>query len=314
MADAVSIPHDRGHQLWSFEEGPTRKLLASIDRWVGAILADDGIEMPLMGGTNTVEAKIIARSDGIIAGTCVIDHMLQIWAFEIDISWQANDGKKVSKGDRIATLRGPKEAMLLMERSILNVLGHLSGIASEAKKWSTIAPRQIACTRKTIWGLLDKYAVHVGGGLSHRLDKMDAKMVKENDLAAMVELGDSQIARIVAYLQQVNMEETGSFLELEVQDAKEAITAAATWSARMKDEEVARLVVMLDNFGPEDCKSCAEELTEMGLREAVWLEASGGITLDTLPDWKEVGIDVISTSAINRGTTPLDVSLLFEQA
>ena len=67
---------------------------------------------------------------------------------------------------------------------------------------------------------------------------------------------------------------------------------------------------MLDNFGPEKCKSVADELTEMGLREHVFLEASGGIVLDDLEDWRECGLDVLSTSTINRGTTPLDLTMI----
>ncbi|MDP6188537.1 MAG: hypothetical protein QF699_04355, partial [Candidatus Poseidoniaceae archaeon] len=188
MAEPSRLPHDRGHVLWSAEGGPTRMLLASFDRWVGATLADDGVDMPFMGGTDHVEATILARADGIIVGTAAIDHMLQIWAPSLKITWWASDGKKVSEGDDIATVSGDREAVLSMERSILNILGQLSGIATEAKRWSAIAPGQIACTRKTIWGLMDKWAVHLGGGLTHRLNKFDATMIKENDLATM--LGD----------------------------------------------------------------------------------------------------------------------------
>ena len=74
-----------------------------------------------------------------------------------------------------------------------------------------------------------------------------------------------------------------------------------------------RLVIMLDNFNPERCKSVADELAEMGLREHVVLEASGGILLENIEDWRECGLDVLSTSTINRGTTPLDLSMLVEE-
>ena len=96
-------------------------LLASFDRWVGATLADDGVDMPFMGGADHVEATIIARADGIIVGTAAIDHMLQIWAPSLKITWWASDGKKVSEGDDIATVSGDREAVLSMERSILNL-------------------------------------------------------------------------------------------------------------------------------------------------------------------------------------------------
>ena len=199
MGDPKRPPHDRGHELWTAEEGPSRMLLGSIDRWVGALLADDGITMPFMGGSQSVSATILARSDGIVVGTSAVDHMLQIWAPSLKISWMAGDGKKVSNGDEIASLSGDKETLLAMERSILNLLGQLSGIATEAKRWSARAPGQIACTGKTVWGLMDKWAVHLGGGLTHRLHRSDATMLKENDLAiAHVGFGDQKAMRVRA--------------------------------------------------------------------------------------------------------------------
>ena len=288
-------------------------LISSIDRWTSALLADDGVDMPFMGGNHNVEAKIIAKSSGILAGCAAVDHMLQIWAGSLQISWSHGEGRSISSGDEIATLLGDKEAILSLERTILNILGQLSGIATEAKKWSSKAPRQIACTRKTIWGLLDKWAVHLGGGLTHRLTKQDAKMIKENDLAVMYPELESNGARISKFLNEVNPEECGAFLEVEVREEKEAIMAAFTWSEKRMISGCDRLVIMLDNFEPERCKSVADELSEMGLREHVVLEASGGILLENLEDWRECGLDVLSTSTINRGTMPLDLSMLMEE-
>ena len=313
MPDNAPPPHDRGRELWDASEGPSRMLISSIDRWTSALLADDGIDMPFMGGGQNVEATIIAKDSGILAGCAAVDHMLQIWAGGLQISWSYGEGRSISTGDEIAVIRGDKDAILGMERSILNILGQLSGIATEAKKWSSIAPKQIACTRKTIWGLLDKWAVHLGGGLTHRLSKQDAKMVKENDLAVMYPELDSNGARISKYLSEVNPSECGAFLEVEVREEKEAIMAAFTWSERRMIDGHDRLVIMLDNFSPERCKAVADELTEMSLREHVVLEASGGIVLDGLEDWRECGLDVLSTSAINRGTNPLDLSMLMNE-
>ena len=313
MPDNAPPPHDRGKQLWDASEGPSRMLISSIDRWTSALLADDGIDMPYMGGSENVEATIIAKDSGILAGCAAVDHMLQIWAGGLQISWSHGEGRSISSGDEIAKISGDKEAILGMERTILNILGQLSGIATEAKKWSSIAPKQIACTRKTIWGLLDKWAVHLGGGLTHRLSKQDAKMIKENDLAVMYPELESNGARISKYLSDVDPNECGAFLEVEVREEKEAIMAAFTWSERRMIDGHDRLVIMLDNFSPERCKAVADELTEMGLREHVVLEASGGIVLDSLEDWRECGLDVLSTSTINRGTSPLDLSMLMKE-
>ena len=313
MPDNAPPPHDRGKQLWDASEGPSRMLISSIDRWTSALLADDGIDMPFMGGSENVEATIIAKDSGILAGCAAVDHMLQIWAGGLQISWSHGEGRSISSGDEIATIRGDKDAILGMERTILNILGQLSGIATEAKKWSSIAPKQIACTRKTIWGLLDKWAVHLGGGLTHRLSKQDAKMIKENDLAVMYPELDSNGARISKYLSEVDPSECGAFLEVEVREEKEAIMAAFTWSERRMIDGHDRLVIMLDNFTPERCKAVADELSEMSLREHVVLEASGGIVLESLENWRECGLDVLSTSTINRGTSPLDLSMLVNE-
>ena len=309
MAGSKQLPHDRGHLLWTAEDGPSRMLLSSMDRWVSTILVDDGIEMPFMGGNEKASAKIIAKDDGLIVGTSMIDHLIQIWAPSIQISWFATDGKKVSSGEEIAELNGDRDTLLGIERSILNILGQLSGIATESKRWTSLAKGQIACTRKTIWGLLDKWAVHMGGGFTHRLNKYDAIMIKENDLATMMPELDDHSTRIASYLQNVELSEIGAFLEIEVREEKEAITAAAIWSQK-EIEDKPKLVIMLDNFGPERSNDVASQLVDMGLREDIILEASGGIIFESLTDWYECGLDVLSTSALNRGVTPLDLSML----
>ena len=292
------------------EDGPSRKLMASIDRWVGSLVGDDGIDMPLSSGSPAVEATVFAREDGLVVGCAVIDYMLQIWAPSVRVNWFAGDGKRVSSGDEIAVVSGDRDSVLAIERSMLNVLGQLSGIATETKRWSAIAPRQIASTRKTIWGMLDKWAVHLGGGMTHRLSKDDATMVKENDLATMLTEHEHHEQRLATYLQQVDMSDIGAFLEVEVRTEKEALIAAMVWAQRRGDEKVDRLVIMLDNFSPEQCKSISEQMNDQGVREHVVLEASGGITFKDLKSWHECGLDVVSTSAINRGVKPLDVSML----
>ena len=309
MAGGSMIPHDRGHLLWTAEDGVSRMLLSSMDRWVTAILADDDIDNPMFGSSETIDSRIIAKSDGIVAGTAMVDHLIQIWAPSIQINWRASDGKRVSNGEEIANLTGCRETILLIERSILNILGHLSGIATETKKWASKAAKQIACTRKTTWGLLDKWAVHLGGGLTHRLTRNDALMIKENDLASMGDSDDGNDKKIAEFIQSLDSSQLESFIEIEVRNEKEAITAAAMWQQSQQRDD-AKLVVMLDNFGPERCKEMVAQLEDMGLRNAVWLEASGNITFETLDEWFECGVDVISTSAINRGVKPLDISMI----
>ena len=309
MAGSTALPHDRGHLLWTAEDGVSRMLLSSMDRWVSAILADDDIDSPFFGSSESIDATILAKGDGIIAGTAMVDHLIQIWAPSVQINWRASDGKKVSNGEEIANLTGCRETVLLIERSVLNILGHLSGIATETKKWASKAAKQIACTRKTTWGLLDKWAVHLGGGLTHRLTRKDALMIKENDLASMGSFGDSNDKKIAELITSLDLTQLQSFIEIEVRTEKEAITAAAIWQQTHENVET-KPVIMLDNFGPERCKDMVIQLEDMGLRNTVFLEASGNITFDTLDEWFECGVDVISTSAINRGVKPLDISMI----
>ena len=310
MGERAMLPHDRGHLLWTSEEGASRMLTSSMDRWTTAIVGDDGIDGPVMGFGEKVTAHVTSRADGTIAGAATVDYMLQIWAPSLSTSWKAGDGRRVSEGDVIVEISGDSESILRMERSILNLLGQLSGIATNAAHWATIAPRQVAATRKTVWGMLDKWAVHLGGGLTHRLNKDDATMIKENDLAVS---GEGGIQAIVQLLSTMDVADCGAFLELEVTNEKDAIIAASTWKQRQESESLPQLVLMFDNFGPERSKEIVGELTEMGLRDAVVLEASGNIVFDDLEEWRECGVDVLSTSAINRGTAPLDISMLIDQ-
>ena len=121
MPASKTPPHDRGHLLWTAEEGASRLLLSSIDRWTSALLMDDAIDSPMFDNGEEVEGNILAKEDGIIVGTAAVDHLIQIWAPSLSISWQASDGKKVSTGEEIAKIRGPKDSILRIERTILNI-------------------------------------------------------------------------------------------------------------------------------------------------------------------------------------------------
>ena len=219
MPDAPLLPHDRGHELWTMEDGPSRKLMASIDRWVGAMVGDDGIDMPLSGSGPSIEATVFARQDGLVVGCAVVDYLLQIWAPSVRVSWFAGDGKRVSSGDEIAVFSGARDDVLAIERIALNALGQLSGIASETKRWSAIAPKQIACTRKTSGACLTS-GRSTWGGLTHRLSKDDAVMIKENDLASMHEDLETHVERLVTYLQSVDMASVGAFLKSKQEPTK----------------------------------------------------------------------------------------------
>ncbi len=314
--DGWRLPHDRGFMLWRAEEG-TRWLEESIERWAFAMLSDDEVIGQLAADDDIASFTIISRQAGILAGAWAADYIIATRTTDIDSLWYLGDGDAIGQDDVVAVLSGGRNTILMLERSILNLIGQLSGIATNSAKWSSASPIPVACTRKTAWGLLDKWAVHLGGGLTHRLSKRDACMLKENDLVAPA--GDSRKdenevgEKGVIHQRIINLDEAdvGAFLTIEVRSVEEAVSAASAWQQKTIHKPC---VIMLDNLGADGAREADVALREAGLRNEVILEASGGITFATLAEWENCGIDVISTSAINRGTQPHDFSLLIEGA
>ena len=292
--------------LWRAEEG-TRRLEQSIERWASAMLADDEVEGLIEVDDERCNFTLNSRQNGVLVGAWAVDYLISTRTTDVDTLWYRGDGDELSKGEVIAIFSGGKQAILMLERTILNLLGYLSGIANNTRSWVETSSIPVACTRKTMWGLLDKWAVHLGGGLSHRLSKRDACMLKENDLVAASE-EKSQIAEKISNLDD---DEIGAFLTVEVRTPSEAVVAAKAWQERGGHKQC---VVMLDNMGPDGARESDLLLREQGLRELVILEASGGIVFTSLEEWENCGIEVISTSALNRGIAPHDFSMLIEGA
>jgi nicotinate-nucleotide pyrophosphorylase (carboxylating) len=205
---------------------------------------------------------------------------------------------------------------LAAERIILNLIGRLSGIATNCSLWvEKAAPVGVAATRKVHWGMLDKWAVHLGGGLTHRLNRKDARMIKENDLASLIHKEEKRPRGIARVVSELDLESLGAFIVLEVRTIDEAIRAAETWAQRMEKEgREDRLTVMLDNMEIEKAKEVILDLETRQFRELVIIEASGGISFEDLPIWSKLGVDVISSSKLHCGTDALDVSMLFDGA
>ncbi len=306
----LDLPHNRSSALFDEKEGFSERFKESIDLWSTALLNDDGIIHPIKGKSNHVNSKIVAKQKGIFAGRGLIDRICNHWTPELQLKWNFTDGSSVSNGDVLVEIMGDKTQLLKIERPLLNILGRLSGIATTTHKWSNKINIPIASTRKTTWGLLDKWAVHVGGALTHRLDRNDALMLKENDLAAQypqLNVND----RIKFALENIDFENTGAFIILEVRSKDEAIVAAKTWNSMGKNKP---LTIMLDNIEVLECDEIIQQILKLNLDCKVFFEASGGITLENIDDWKNSLVNVISTSSIHRGTQPLDISLLLEEA
>jgi len=307
----VTLPHDRSRLL--VDEGfPTKIFSESMDRWIETMLADDNSGKESFN--NLVKAKLIAKENGIICGQFVINRLLDKHAKNCSYDWKTHEGDSVEEKDDLLHIVGKSTEILKVERVMLNLLGRLSGIATKTAEWVATSDNiQFACTRKTEWGILDKWAVHVGGGLTHRLYRSDALMLKENDFASIRKSDENQTDAMRKLISNIDMEKNSKFTVIEVQNLDEAILAAKTWSEeQMNNSKTDSVVLLLDNMGPSKAGDVVTELEKLGLREWCILEGSGGITKDSISEWASSGVDLISTSAMNRGVSSLDISLIID--
>jgi nicotinate-nucleotide pyrophosphorylase (carboxylating) len=203
-----------------------------------------------------------------------------------------NDGDILKKGDIIANVHGKTKFLLMGERTSLNLLQHMSGIATSVHNLASIIKHTkatVADTRKTLPGLraLQKYAVTVGGGKNHRFNLTDAAMIKDNHIDAV-----GSITKAVNTLRQ----KAGHTIKIEVEtrnlkEVKEALQEKAD-------------IIMLDNMSCEQMKYAVELVNGMAL-----LEASGNVTEHTIKNIAETGVDIISVGAITHSVIAMDISM-----
>jgi len=244
----------------------------------------------------TGKASMVAKARGMLAGIevarlvfCRVDPSVQ---FDIIIT----EGSGIQPGDLIAKLEGKVASILKGERTALNFLQRLSGIATETSRYVEAIKgldSRIVDTRKTTPGMraLEKYAVRVGGGHNHRLHLGDGVLIKDNHLAALRSQGLA-MKNIISRARErapFNLK-----VEVEVRTAQEAVEAV----------EAGADIVMLDNMGLEEMRQAVQLVKGRAL-----LEASGGITLDNVRRVAETGVDLISIGALTHSTRSLDISL-----
>jgi nicotinate-nucleotide pyrophosphorylase (carboxylating) len=270
-----------------------------VTRIAAAALAED-----LAGGTDvTTEATIppgtsaaadvAARAGGVAAGLPVAAAVFVVAAAGQPLSAviRAADGDQVSRGDVLMTVSGPAAVLLTAERTALNLLCHLSGVATLTRRWVDAVAgtgARIRDTRKTLPGLraLQKYAVRCGGGVNHRMSLSDAALVKDNHVAAA--------GSVAAAFAAVSARSGGLPIEVEcdtLAQVAEAVEAGAG-------------LILLDNFGIGEM---ADAVALAGGR--VLLEASGGLTLDHARDVAATGVDYLSVGALTHSAPALDIAL-----
>ena len=271
---------------------------------VAAALAEDltplgDLSAALVPADAVVRAHFVPRTDGVLAGTaCATETFTQLDP-EIVVDWAATDGADVSAGDTVGTVEGPLAAVLTGERTALNFLCHLSGVATLTRRFVSAAAEggdaRVWDTRKTTPGLrsLEKAAVRSGGGASHRGNLSDWVMLKDNHLATV---------GITETVKRARATWPARTIHVEVEDMEGLVEALGAGAD----------AILLDNFTPEEAAEAvrrAESWFGDGGGRRPLLECSGVIRLDTAAAYAATGVDLLSTSQITQSAPALDIGL-----
>ncbi len=240
-------------------------------------------------------ADLVPRQDGVVAGLSVAAYVFDVVSQgRLRVEFGAQDGARVTAGEVLATVRGPVRDMLSAERTALNLLGHLCGIATLTRRWVDAVEgtgARIRDTRKTLPGLraLQKYAVRMGGGVNHRMSLSDAALVKDNHVAVA--------GGVVAAFELVRTAHPGLPLEVEVDTVEQARAVIDAGAG----------LVLLDNMAPAQLR----EVVAYAAGRAR-LEASGGLRLENARAVAESGVDYLAVGALTHSAPVLDIGLDIE--
>ncbi len=244
-----------------------------------------------------VKAVVRANEAGVAACTEDVAEALRILGLSAEAAKRS--GEEFSRGDVLLYIEGEARLVLLLERTLLNLLSILAGVATTTRQLVERAKRvnprvRVAATRKTPPGLatLTKKAVEAGGGDTHRFSLSDAILIKDNHIAIVGSVREAvrRARGLASFIHKV---------EVEVESVEAAVEAA----------EAGADVVMLDNMTPDQVKETLAELERRGLRSRVLVEVSGGVTLENIGEYAALNPDVISTSSITLKARPIDLTM-----
>ncbi len=265
----------------------------AVENLVRTALAEDGAadvtSEPIFAPGDTASGDLTAREDGVVAGIPVAEVVFDL--LEIDHTAKAADGDRVTAGQVLLSVAGPTRAVLRAERTALNLLTHLSGIATETRRWADAiagTKARVRDTRKTLPGLraLQKYAVRCGGGTNHRMSLADRAMVKDNHVLAA--------GGVVEAFHAVRERFPDLRVEVEVTDLdqlRKLLDAGCT-------------EILLDNM---DDETLADAVRISAGRAT--LEASGGMTIDRAPSLAGTGVDFVSVGALTHSADVFDIGM-----
>lgn len=252
-----------------------------------------------------VKAIIKVKKNGILAGVEEAEYFYK--KNNIKVKKLKKDGSKVKKGNVILILSGKEKNLLKTERIGLNLLQRMSGIATLTNNLqSRVKKMLILGIRKAHWGLLDKKAVYIGGGGTHRFGLYESILIKENHLESLKKEGVKDYIQIALNRAWKNKQKA-IFIEIEVQNKEEAIRAAEKFKELNKTKKKP-CIIMLDNFKPTEIKKTIKELKELKLYDYILLEASGGVNPNNIKEFEKTGVDVASLGFLTHSPKALDIS------
>lgn len=250
----------------------------------------------------TITAHLVSREGGIVAGVDLAEYVFSNFDSSLNIETYIKDGKSVSENEKILTVAGNAQSILQAERTALNFLTHLSGIATQTASYVQAISHtdaQILDTRKTLpgWRALQKHAVKAGGGQNHRMGLYDMVLIKDNHIAAAGGVKNA-LERVKASDNRIKAKTPEVKVEIEVDTLEQLQEVLDSGGVD---------IVMLDNMPAEDLKTAVEMA-----KDTIKTEASGGITLESIVKIAESGVDYISVGALTHSIKALDIGLDIE--
>lgn len=244
-----------------------------------------------------VNAYIVSKDEGILAGINVAKELFE--SKNVQVIFHLKDSNEIKRGDLLMSLRGNARDILLVERTALNLLMRMSGVASAANEYVRLADGRviIAGTRKTqpAIGKFDKMALEIGGADTHRFSLDDMVLIKDNHIAIV----GSPIEALKRAQENVSFSKK---IEIEVETLEDAIACVSQGAD----------IVMLDNMGPSQVNAVVNELKKLKIRNNSLIEISGGINKDNIQDYVNLDIDIISIGGLTHSSRSLDFSLKIE--
>ncbi|WP_324603539.1 carboxylating nicotinate-nucleotide diphosphorylase [Phycicoccus elongatus] len=280
-----------------------RVIEAALDEDLGADPGRDVTTLATIPAEQLREAVVVARADGVVAGVPAIARVVDAVSERlgtgcVDVVVEIPDGAAVQRGDVIARLSGATQTILIAERTLLNILSRLSGVATHTRRWADElggSGAMVLDTRKTTPGLraLEKYAVRCGGGTNKRMGLYDVAMIKDNHKLAAGGVAAAYDAVRAAY--------PGVDVQVEVTTSAEALEAI----------DVGARFIMCDNMSVELLRATVDAIRATG--ESVEVEATGGLTLEVAAAYAATGVDYLSVGGLTHSSPILDIALDLEE-